>query len=78
MSRRIRLPSGAPRRGSQKRTRPAAPEVLKIEVPWRPGDRVRWRDRVGTYRRDAGDGEHVEIFIAERVYRVRRAELLPG
>jgi len=45
---------------------------------WRPGDRVRWRDRAGIYRRDGGDGEHVEIVIAERVYRVRRAELLPG
>jgi len=42
------------------------------------GDRVRWRDRAGTYRRAADDGEHVEIVIAERVYRVRRAELRPG
>ena len=73
-----RLPSGAPRRASQKRTRPTAPEVLKIEVPWHPGNRVRWRDRAGTYRRDVGDGEHVEIVIAERVYRVRRAELRAG
>jgi len=30
------------------------------------------------YRRDVVDGEHVEIVIAERVYRVRRAELRPG
>ena len=79
MSRRIRLPSGAPRRASQKRSRPAAPTgPVEIEVPWRPGDRVRWRDRAGIYRRDAGDGEHVEIVIAERVYRVRRSELLLG
>ena len=78
MSGRIRLPSGAPRRASQKRSRPTAPEVLKIEVPWHAGDRVRWRDRAGTYRRDVGDGEHVEILIAERVYRVRWVELRPG
>jgi hypothetical protein len=39
---------------------------------------VRWRDRAGTYRRDTGDGEHVEIVIGERVYRVRRAELRQG
>ena len=78
MSGRSRLPSGEPRRASQKRTRPAAPKPLQIEVPWHPGDRVRWRDRAGTYRRDAGDGEHVEIVIAERVYRVRRAELRQG
>ena len=78
MSGRNRLPSGGPRRASQRRARPAAPEVLKIEVPWHPGNRVRWRDRAGTYRRDVGDGEHVEILIAERVYRVRWVELRPG
>jgi len=39
---------------------------------------VRWRDRAGTYRYDVGDGEHVEIVIAERVYRVRRTELRSG
>src|SRR3954462_6703101 len=78
MSGRHRLPSGLPRRASQRHARPAAPKVFVIEVPWRPGDRVRWRDRTGTYRRDAGDGEHVEIVIAERVYRVQRTELRPG
>jgi len=78
MSGRNRLPSGEPRRASQKRTRPAVPKPLQIEIPWQPGDRVRWRDRAGIYRRDTGDGEHVEIVIAERVYRVRRAELRQG
>ena len=33
-----------------------------------------WQD----FRRDTGDGEHVEIVITERVYRVRRAELRQG
>ena len=47
---------------------PESPSRLKFRGA---GDRVRWRDRAGTYRRDAGDGEHVEIVIAERVYRVR-------
>jgi hypothetical protein len=78
MSGRSRLPSGERRRASQKRSRPAAQTPAQIEIPWQPGDRVRWRDRAGTYRRDVGDGEHVEIVIAERVYRVRRAELRPG
>jgi hypothetical protein len=79
MSGRSRLPSGEPRRASQKRTRPAAPKLIQVaEIPWRAGDKVRWRDRAGTYRRDTGDGEHVEIVIAERVYRVRRAELRQG
>jgi hypothetical protein len=54
------------------------PQVVQIEIPWHPGDRVRWRERAGTYRRDTGDGEHVEIVMAERVYRVRRAELRQG
>ena len=39
---------------------------------------MRWRDRAGTYRSDVGDGEHLEIVIAERVYRVRRVELRSG
>jgi hypothetical protein len=34
-----------------------------------PGRRVRWRDRAGTYPREAGDGEHAESIIAKRVYR---------
>jgi hypothetical protein len=78
MSGRNRLPSGEPRRASQRRARPAAPKLIQIiEIPWRPGDKVRWRDRAGLYRRDVDD-EHAEVVIAERVYRVRRAELRPG
>jgi hypothetical protein len=44
---------------------------------WRTGDRVRWRDRIGDFRRDVGDGEHAEIKIADRAYRVRLARLSP-
>jgi len=36
---------------------------------------VRWKGRAGVFRRDVGDGEHAEIVIAERVYRVRTGEL---
>jgi hypothetical protein len=36
---------------------------------------VRWKGRAGVYRRDVGDGDHAEIVIAERVYRVRIGEL---
>jgi hypothetical protein len=78
MSGRNRLPSGGPRKASQKRMRPAAPKPIQIEIPWRPGDRVRWRDRAGVYRRDVEDGENAFIDIDGRVYRVRRAELRPG
>jgi hypothetical protein len=50
------------------------PTIQLAEVPWRPGDRVRWRDR----SRDIGDGEHAEVTIGQRIYRVRRAELRQG
>jgi hypothetical protein len=45
-----------------------------VTPTWRPGDRVRWKDRVGVFRRDLGDG-HAEIIIGERVYRARAVEL---
>jgi hypothetical protein len=77
MSGRSRLPGGEIRRASQKRTRRVGALPAHIEIPWRPGDKVRWRDRVGVYRRDV-DEEHAEVVIAERVYRVRRAELRQG
>jgi hypothetical protein len=39
------------------------------------GNEVRWQGRKGIFRRDVGDGEHAEIVIAERIYRVRTREL---
>ena len=47
----------------------------RIEPNWQAGQAVRWKDRAGTFRRDVGDGEHSEILIGERVYRVRTREL---
>jgi hypothetical protein len=35
-----------------------------------PGDPVRWKERRGVFKRDVGDGEHSEVLIDERVYRV--------
>ncbi len=40
-----------------------------------PGDPVRWKDRRGVFKRDVGDGEHSEVQIAERVYKVITKEL---
>jgi hypothetical protein len=40
-----------------------------------PGDPVRWKDRRGVFKRDVGDGEHSEVQIADRVYRVITSEL---
>ena len=76
MSGRNRLPSGGPRRASQRRARPAARDVS--ELKFRGEQATGCAGRAGTCRRDVGDGEHVEIVIAERVYRVRRAELRAG
>jgi hypothetical protein len=36
---------------------------------------VRWKGRAGLFRRNVGDGEHAEIVLDERVYRVRISEL---
>lgn len=44
---------------------------------WRIGDRVRWHDKAGHFHRDLGDGS-ADMTIANRVYRVRVADLRPG
>ena len=75
MSGRQRLPGGAPRKASQRSTRRAWPVTSWISPSWRAGDGVRWQGRAGIFRRDAGDGEHAEILIAGRVYRVRLKDL---
>jgi hypothetical protein len=72
---RARLPGGEPRKASQRGTRRAGQSPTHIAPIRKPGDRVRWKGRDGTFRRDTGDGEHVEITLAERVYRVRLNEL---
>ena len=42
---------------------------------WRTGDRVRWRDRIGDFQSSLGDGEHAEIMISGRTWRVRLEDL---
>ena len=70
-----RLPGGQRRKASQRHSRRAAPLQPRISRLWYPGDRVRWRDRIGVFHRDLGDDEHAEIVIADRTYRVRIADL---
>jgi hypothetical protein len=70
-----RLPGGQPRKASQRHTRPVAPLQPRISRLWRPGERVRLRDRTGVFHRDLGDGEHAVIVIADRTYRVRIGDL---
>ena len=70
-----RLPGGERRKASQRHSRPAAHVRPLIGRLWHPGDQVRWGDRIGVFRRDLGDGEHAEIVIADRTYRVRVRDL---
>jgi hypothetical protein len=58
------------------RVRPPVTPYSAPVLPTRePGAPVRWKDRQGVFKRDVGDGEHSEVFINERVYRVRTSEL---
>ena len=67
-----RSPLKASQRG---RVRPVVRSSTPMVPTRQAGAPVRWKDRAGTYRRDVGDGEHSEVLIAERVYRVRTSEL---
>ena len=75
MSGRARLPGGEPRKASQRNARRAGTVPTRITPSYRPSDPVRWKDRAGLFRRHVGDGEHAEITIGERTYRVRIDEL---
>ena len=76
MTGRSRLPGGEPRKASQRNKRNVSSSCgAKLTPTWRLGDRAHWNDRIGTFRREVGDGEHAEIVIGGRVYRVRIAEL---
>jgi hypothetical protein len=70
-----RLPGGEPRKASQRNTLRAGSRPTTIIPTWRAGEAVRWKGRAGVFRLDVGDGEHAEIVIAERIYRVRISEL---
>jgi len=47
---------------------------MRLTPTWRAGDNIRWQGRPAVYRRDVGDGQHAEIVIGERIYRVRSKE----
>ena len=75
MSGRNRLPAGEPRKASQKRSRRAAPPASQAQIVWTAGANVRWQNRDAVFHRDVGDGEHAEVLIAGRTYRVRVKDL---
>jgi hypothetical protein len=74
MSGRARLPSGEPRKASQRRTRRATPAPATIEPIWHPGDKVHWRGYTGAFLHDAVDGQ-AEILIGTWTYLVQKIEL---
>jgi hypothetical protein len=74
MSGRARLPSGEPRRASQRHARRATQAPVAIESSWCPGDKVRWQGYTGSYLRDAVDGQ-AEVLIGARTYLVWKIEL---
>lgn len=75
MTGRTRFPAGEPRKASQKRTRGAGSGPVHISPQLHPGDRVSWGGRIGSFVRDLKDGQHAEIRIEQRVYRVRIGDL---
>jgi transcriptional regulator with XRE-family HTH domain len=76
MTGRPRLPSGEPRKASQGDARRAVAAGARARATpvWRAGIPVLWKDRIGIFRREV-DGEHAEVVIEGRVYRVRIIEL---
>jgi hypothetical protein len=75
MSGRARLPGGEPRKASQRNARRSVSPDKKVMPVWRASMPVLWKGRAGIFRRDVGDGEHAEVAIDGRVYRVRIGEL---
>ena len=71
----MRLPGGEPRKASQRNKRNLVAPPAKVTPVWRASMPILWKGRAGVFRRDVGDGEHAEVVIDERVYRVRISEL---
>ena len=75
MTGRSRLPGGEPRKASQRNSRRAGAAPQKIAPVWRASMPVLWKGRAAIFRREVGDGEHAEILVDGRIYRVRISEL---
>ena len=75
MTGRSRLSGGEPRKASQRNKRNVGPASAKSSPVWQASMSVLWKGRPGIFRRDVGDGEHAEVAIDGRVYRVRFSEL---
>ena len=76
MTGRTRLPGGEPRKASQRNKRNvASSSAAKLTPVWRASMPALWKGRAGIFRREVGDGEHAEVVIESRIYRVRLSEL---
>jgi hypothetical protein len=75
MTGRSRLPGGEPRKASQRNKRNVGSTPAKISPVWQASMPVLWKGRAGVFRREVGDGEHAEVLIDGRIYRVRLNEL---
>jgi hypothetical protein len=75
MTGRSRLPGGEPRKASQRNKRNMGSAPANISPIWRASMPVLWSGRAGVFRREVGDGEHAEVVIDGRIYRVRLREL---
>ena len=53
------------RKASQKRSRPGSAAPIRVEISWRAGDKVRWRDRGGLFRRDVGDAGNRKSLLTD-------------
>jgi hypothetical protein len=68
-------PGGEPRQASQRNKRNVGSAPANISPIWRASMPVSWSGRAGVFRREVGDGEHAEVLIDGRVYRVHSREL---
>ena len=75
MSGRQRMPAGEPRKASQRRARRGDAFTSLRKPCLAPRKKSMLVGRIGVFQRDLGDGEHAEIMISDRTYRVRIADL---
>jgi hypothetical protein len=75
MTGRSRLPGGEPRKAGQRNKRNVGTASATLTPIWRASMPVLWKGRAAIFRREVGDGEHAEVVIDGRVYRVRISEL---
>ena len=67
-----RLPGGERRKASQ-RNRPARAAPSQVQIAWRAGNPVKWKDRTGLFCREVGDNEHAATLTGIPVRKIKVA-----